>query len=268
MDSHDLDGLIDDLDSTMNSLFADSRKNWRSIWDKIREIGASFKGIRYPTPEDRIRAWDRFQSLVEQIKNAQDDDRRQWEQKCRTSASHKDRILGCIYSPNALSGGIADLVVSADNNELSTASSALKGGWNLLSSCKDEMLGRDKQEAFRALSNAQALLNQAWDHYRSAKRSAHEAQQRAWEEKQRAWQQRVQDNIDKLETRIDKLNEMKNRKESHISQLQSDISCGGSDNYVERVEGWIDEEEGRLQDINEQISQVEGWLSEARDKLR
>ena len=282
MDYQYLDGLIHGLDADMDYFFGASKKNWGDIWERIREVGGAFKETRYPTRHEKDCAWSLFQSVVERVKNAQSEEQQKWENKRQSSIIHKNKILSCIYRPNALSGGISDLIIAASRDELVDASSALKYGWTLLGSYKDEMLGRDKQECFQALSDAQSKLNQAWDHYKSAKQSAHEAQQRAWEEKQRvyeekqrayeekhqAWQQRVEDNIGKLESRLDKLNDIRRSKESHISELQGNISYGNcSDNYRDRVEGWIDEEEGKLRDIDEQISQVEGWLSEARSKL-
>ena len=46
------------------------------------------------------------------------------------------------------------------------------------------------------------------------------------------------------------------------------MSSAWSDGYRERVEGWIDEEEHAIDDIEAQIRQVEDWLEEDRSKLR
>lgn len=295
MDHRDLDGLIDGLDSEMGSSFGDSKKDWRSIWDRIKEIGAEFKATRYPTRDEKDRAWSRFQSAVERVKNAQSEDRQKWEDKRQLSLDHKDDLLSHIHSIDPPSGiaeavfavsgfGLLDGMISSllggserddAKDDLTRASAALKEGWALFSRYKSEMLGRDKQEVFRALTDAQSRLNQGWAEYKSAKQSAHEARQRAWEEKRRdreakhqAWEQRVQANVDKLETRLDRLRDIRSRKQSHISELQGNLYGDCSDNYRARVEGWIYEEEGRLQEINDQIDQVKGWLSEAQAKLR
>jgi len=68
MDHRNLDGLIDGLDGEMSSFFGDSKKDWRSIWDRIKEIGAAFKETRYPTRDEKDRAWSRFQSVVEHVR--------------------------------------------------------------------------------------------------------------------------------------------------------------------------------------------------------
>ncbi|MBU1083170.1 hypothetical protein KKE14_01910 [Patescibacteria group bacterium] len=295
MDSHNLDGLINSLRGDLNYTLGESKKNWRNIWDRIKVIGASFKETRYPTRDEKDSAWARFQSIVDDVKNAQDEDRRKWKDKEQSSGSYKSQILSCVQQSKssgvvgelAYSGLGLNIIESAINQiggaaeddhgkaELVDASSALKRGWDLLSSHKNEMTGRDKQEVFQALNDAQSQLDQAWTSYKRSQQSAHEARQRAWKEKQhdwekkqQSWRQRVEGNIRKNENRLNTLHEMLDKTESHISDLENSIDSDSSQNYTDRVEGWIDEGRDKLRSLNDQINRVEGWIDEDRDKLR
>jgi len=41
---------IDKLQSMVpDSLFSFENPNWKSIWEQIRIVGASFKGVKFPT---------------------------------------------------------------------------------------------------------------------------------------------------------------------------------------------------------------------------
>src|SRR5437899_1019653 len=66
------------LDSQIQTLSAyteggaSGKRRWNEVWDLIKQIGPSFKGTRYPTREENDRAWEKFQGLVGQVKEAQE----------------------------------------------------------------------------------------------------------------------------------------------------------------------------------------------------
>ena len=67
---------IDELKSMIPDGFLSFEKpDWKSIWDKIRVVGGSFKGAKFPTRDEHQEAWDRFQSLVAEVKEAQEEER-------------------------------------------------------------------------------------------------------------------------------------------------------------------------------------------------
>jgi len=147
-------------------------------------------------------------------------------------------------------------------------SEKLREGWDLLSEHKVEMLGRHKKEAFDALSDAQTKLNAAWERWREAKDRAWEAFREQKREKREAFEDRVRANIEKLQERLDKLSGVLHHKESHLDELRDKQASAWSDDFRDRVEGWIDEEESAIQDIRAKIDQIEEWLEEERSKLR
>lgn len=289
MESDKLDSLIDDLKDTVNTIVPFQTK-WKPVWGLIRDIGASFKDIRYPNRQARKDAWARFQSLVQKVKECQANEQVQYEDRARKSEQHKYEILHCadMASPSSdfivhlATGGLSliakaaiDLLpgppVDDEKNELQRCSKALKKGWDLLSLYKDEMLGRDKHEAFKALQSAQQHLQERWDEWKQNRNAAYEkrrgaAKERA--EKHSAWMERVEANIDNLKQRLERLTSVLAHKESHLDELRDKRDSAWNDDFRDRVEGWISEEEDNIRDIQDKIEQVEGWLEEARSKLR
>lgn len=123
------------------------------------------------------------------------------------------------------------------------------------------MLGRDKKEAFEALKQAQELLDAAWDRWKSAR-------QDTWEARREAWEERVQRNITNLKERLERLYGVLAHKEAHLEELQEKRDSAWSDDFRERVEGWVDEEEENIRSISEKIENIETWLEEERSKIQ
>lgn len=68
------------------------RHNWREVWDCIKEIGQAFKAIRFPKPDDRKAAWDRFQGIVQEVKNQQSAEHEASEQAKREITQSLDHL--------------------------------------------------------------------------------------------------------------------------------------------------------------------------------
>ncbi|MCF8034783.1 MAG: hypothetical protein K9K66_14080 [Desulfarculaceae bacterium] len=144
--------------------------------------------------------------------------------------------------------------------DLQAASDQMKKGWGMLSEYKNKMFGQDKQQAYQALLNAQDNLNSKWDDYKRARKKAFEQHQREWENKHRAWEERVRKNIDKLEERRSRLEGVLEHKKSHLRELHRKLDDAWSDDFRDRVSGWIDEEESSVQDIMDKLSQTEARI--------
>lgn len=285
MDSSALDGLISKLDSHYRQA-ARSDRPWKEVWDEIKYIGSSFKHVRYPTKEEKNAAWEKFQGIVESVKDAQADERKQWEQKAETSAQLRNRILRqgeYGRPPNAFESALTDMImgpitalaelyvdvitlgqlrseIDEKKEQLKHYSYELSKAWNLFNDNKNDMLGKDKHEVFQTLREIQEQLDAAWDEWKKLKGHYHEAQQSSFKE-------RVHASIEKLESRLENLYGILSKRESHLSELEEKRDTAWNDDFRDRVEGWIDEEESRIRDIRDQIHQVEGWLDEQRAKL-
>jgi hypothetical protein len=291
MSSSDLDALLDDLERSVIGLVP-LRTRWKPIWEQIRLIGASFKGIRYPTPEERQQAWLRFQSLIQQVREAQAKDDELRKPLMEESERHRDDIIAqaknaippsgfeegladALLAPIKMIGALASRLLPGEPTDerkdmLLACSAALKRGWDMLSDYKGAMLGRHKQEAFEALTHSKGVLDAAWEKWKEGQHEAYEVRQQAREEratKHAAWRERVEDRIERLQDGLRRLLAAQARKEAHIEELREKRDSAWNDNFRELVEGWIEEEEERLREIREKIESAERCLEEEREKL-
>src|SRR5262245_46511404 len=63
--------------------------SWKDVWDQIKSIGAAFKETRYPTRSDKDAAWNRFQEIVDEVKDTQ---REQYKESERQTESISKRL--------------------------------------------------------------------------------------------------------------------------------------------------------------------------------
>ncbi len=288
VESASLDRLIDSLEEMVDAA-RPFRTRWKPMRDTIRQTSSAFKAVRYPTQDEKQAAWDRFQALVQRFRAIQAEEQQSWDQVARRSAELKQEIVTCASEatpPSGLEEAIGTLVmapfqlvgrminavlpgppVDETRQMLEYCSRKLKDGWRLLSEHKEEMLGRDKKEAFEALRQAQDRLNDAWERWKGARTEAQEAAREAHRARHEAWQDRVRGNVEKLEQRLDRLYDAVSRREAHRDHLLEQRDSAWSEGFRERVEGWIEEEEERIRDIRAKIAQVEDWLREERTKL-
>jgi len=276
---------IDELESMIpDGIFSSEKPDWKSIWGQIRVVGASFKGVKFPTHDEHQEAWEHFQRIVAHVKESQAEEHQQWEEKKRESNEYKDEI---IYQAELAkpSGPMGDLVLSIATGGLSTALSAIMGpfderkdeliscsehlkqGWALLNEHKENMLGRDKNEAYHALYQAKEQLDQAWADYKRERQQAFDDYQAERQRKHDEWVARIEANIDNLEDRRQSLLEKIAHREDILDNLQEKLNNAWSDDYRDNISSWIDEEEGKLNDLRSKLENVENWIEEARNKL-
>lgn len=294
-DQGEIEELIDSIE-TLASEVEERGGKWKDVWDEIRRTGQAFKGSRFPSAEDREAAWNRFQSVIGRVKEAQQNAKDMFEERVRESKEHLEQILS--YAERATpSSGLDDMILTIATGglnvviregisailgpfderktELQHCSEAMREGWAYLSEHKTEMLGKHKQEAFQALKRASDSLASEWDNWRGQRQEAVERfraeKQAAWEERvarRETWEAKIRENISKLEGRLDRLESALDHRQDVLSNLEDKRSSAWSDDYIERIDSWIDEEEERISDIERKIEQIKGWISDAESKLR
>ena len=270
---------------TPGGFFSSNKPDWKAIWAQVKVVGYSFKGVKFPTRDEHQQAWDKFQSLVDKIKYYQKEEQEKWNQKKSESTYYRDCIISQAKLAKPSYSSLTDVImflatggVSAildaimgpfdeHKSELQRASEQLKKGWDLLNSYKNNMLGRDKHDAFLALNEAKENLDHEWYLYKQERQKAFDKFIREREAKQQAWRDRTEENIRKLEDRQERLNSVLSHKEDHLEKLRRDLDDAWSDDYRSRVSGWIAEEESNIEDIRNKLSNVENWLYEARSRL-
>lgn len=80
MEYDEIDQMIGGLAEKVASA---GHRNWREVWASIKAISQAFKAVRFPKPDDRKAAWDRFQAIVQGVKNQQNAEREASEQAKR-----------------------------------------------------------------------------------------------------------------------------------------------------------------------------------------
>lgn len=115
------------------------------------------------------------------------------------------------------------------------------------------MFGKDKRDAFHALNKDSEALNSEWKQWEYAPNEAyrkHKTEKQAAREerlvKKAAWEERTRANISRLEDRLDRLKDFLTRKYDNLSKLEEKRDSAWSDDYKERIDGWISEVKTKL----------------------
>lgn len=286
-DFKDLDALIDQLQAQTRQLDA-NRADWKGLWGRIKDASAAFKQVRYPSRDEQQRAWERFQGIVQEVKERQ---AVFFEQKKATrsqSEQHLSRITS-LAERSKRDSGLGDLALllatggmslaiqvgvdallgksDPEHQRLKERSSAMKAAWAYLSEHKAEMIVAHKNSAFALLQEIKESLDDDWQHWKDAKQQARGALDAQRQAKQEAWQISQRSFILRLEEALDKLEAARERRQEHLEALIDRYRSARSDEYRNKVESWIDEERGRISDIEAKISDVRGKLSDARLRL-
>ena len=291
----EIEALIDSLETLVKEVEGKGGR-WKDIWDEIKDIGQAFKGSRFPSAEDRQATWKRFQTVIGHVKESQEKTREMFEERLHESKHHLDHVLSRAEraAPSSALDDVILTIATAGLNvviregisailgpfderkmELQRCSETMSEWWAYLSSQKAEMLGKHKQEAFNALKRASDVLTEEWNTWRGQRQEAVDRfqaeKQAAWEEgqaKREAWETRIRENISNLEDRLDRLESALDHRQSVLSNLEDKRDSAWSDDYIENIDGWIGEEEGRISDIERNINKIKGWKSDAEAKLR
>jgi len=185
-------------------------------------------------------------------------------------------------------------------SKLQTQNEKKQEVWALFDSSKNNLLSADRQIVYQTLKDADSRAQGAWgkygsarDKYNEVKREKHEAWRNKVEgnlsknqqrfdklngvlERKRQNLENNQQRIGKLENalerkrqnlennqqRIGKLENVLGRKRQNLDELNEKHSDARSDSYRERVEGWIEEDESSIEDIEAKLEQVNDWIEE------
>jgi CII-binding regulator of phage lambda lysogenization HflD len=172
--------------------------------------------------------------------------------------SGSDLVGGIIESFAAVVvGGGGDRVRA----ELERRSRMLAEARTIFADRKSEMFGGDKQEAFDGLKKLERALADAWAEWRSQKAEDRRA-------KHEAWVLRTEERIEKNEAQLQDLYRRLAHSEQHLAELEQKRDTAWNDDFRERAQSWIDEEQGRISGLRERIERVEGWIEDDRERLR
>jgi hypothetical protein len=278
------------LDSMIPSGFLAS-DNWdfKALWAQIRATSLAFKGVRFPSSAEHQEAWNRFQELVQKVKSKEDEKRSQFLQRRETSAEIRDdllRMAGRVLPDDSAlgdlilamaTGGLSIILEQAldallgpfdkRKDELLRSSQLLRDAWGRFSAQKAKLLREDKDTVYHALKNTQDKLDDLWAQYKEERERAVDAYHRERRQRHEAWRERTLENVRKSQERRSRLEDVLSHKRSHLSTLYDKLSGARSDEYRNRVEGWIEEEREAIRDIGAKIEEISNWIEEDLKKL-
>jgi hypothetical protein len=270
----DLDKKIRQLESRINSthsFLGSTRLDWEPVFELMKEIQSDFnKKVRYPTKELREAAWQKFCSL-----RTEAHERSQKSRKSRSDylmieinqelrAADFDAMLDGLFDVMTLN------LMKTTKEGMKEKGRRLRNAGQLLSKYKGELTHEHKIEVFERIK----LIRKEHDAFWGRMRQAHEAQQRQWEQKQREFEarklnakDRIRANIDKNKEKLRKAEDALDRQKRNREKIRDQISSAYSDTFRDRAEGWLDEANDKIADIEASIDRIEGWIEEGRDKL-
>ena len=126
----------------------------------------------------------------------------------------------------------------------------------MLSTHKHEMLGEHKRECFEKICEARNTHDAHWAGLKAE-----------GERKRSNFLERVRANLEKNHERHRKVAQALERSRVHAEELRDNIASAWNDEYSDRAQGWLSEEEDRIRDIEESLEQIEGWIREDEEKL-
>jgi hypothetical protein len=141
-------------------------------------------------------------------------------------------------------------------DELKALGANLKQAGERLHNHKDEMFGEHKQECFKAIQDMREVHQAWWDSSKQQRAQNHED-----------WIARRRANLEKLYSMHQKATGALAKARAHADELREQIASAWNDDFRERAEGWLAEEEDRIRDIESSVERIEEWIREQEDKL-
>lgn len=244
--------------------FEVERHDWGPIWGLCKDIQESFRGTKeFDSREAHQAAWDRFQQARQEASRRADIEKQNIaDQSLRYKQSILDDARRAYWSKSA-DFFVGAVLGQTTKEEMIELQQILKRAGQSLSEHKHKMTKEDKQECFEAIQDAQATHDDFWGRYREHQAVAH--QERA--DKHAAWQERTRENIARNEERRSKAEHALERVRQNIRDNYDKLSDAWSDEFRERVQGWIDEGEEKASDIEASIDRLTTWIEEDEAKL-
>lgn len=264
---------------------------WKKVWDSIKEINEecfSHRGWMDLGIKNQYR--NAFNEVVGNVKSIQNAQRIEWNRKREHSGYLTGEILSLAEKARPgddfltgmvegfftlMEGYVKSLLPFAEFKsesdrkweDLKFFSAHLGEARAAFSRSKGQILPQDRQRIFCVFDEVQGELDQAWQALKNQKDEYYQARREEAEAKREAWREKTQASIENLEERCSRLQEALSRKEERLEDLNEQYENARSDSFQEVVQGWITEEESRIEDIKAKIGQIEGWIDELREKL-
>ena len=127
----------------------------------------------------------------------------------------------------------------------------------LQSSLRGQYMDKDQREKLRE------IIDMAWEKATSRIGATKEEKKHRREE----WQGKQEDHIQRWEDNIQKSKDYISSLESQIEKLQDQADNARTDEFADKVRGWIGEKEEKIEEVRRQIQELEDKISSVKSKL-
>ena len=250
------------------------RFDWKGLHGRAREIQAGFSaGVRYPTVEQRQRAWERFNDARSRLRASNDAD---WEDRKQHSAGLRNEMLGLVKRadlPGAteaflgLLSGVTLLFGGLTDDDMKEKGRQLRQAGRLLSEKKGEMIGDDKKRVWERIQEVQREHDQWWTGYRRERGRQHEERQAEWRrgtvERIGKAERNLAANLDRLERAAGALARVR----ANVAENEAKRDTARSSEWRDRFAEWVREGETQERDIEEQMDRTREWIKQDRERI-
>lgn len=268
-----IESLANKIEATTRLFSSTQDYEWENIFALTKEIQEEFKGVRYPTKQERETAWQLFCEL----RNKAYDTRKM--QKFDTSNDHykyfKSELNSLFY--HATSDKIWDIIsfgtMKTTKDEIIRKGSELKNLRSEFREKKDEMINEHKSEIHTLLIEVRESHDLFWGDYKSyqaEKTALREQKQKDWEdrmERKNAVKEKIETHLESTKEKLSDAEEHLEKLESRRDDLQDKIDDSESDRWKEKAEGWLEELEEKISSKEEWIQKLKQWIEEDEEKL-
>jgi hypothetical protein len=238
------------------------RHDWRPCWELISEISANFKGLRYPTPQQRQAAWERYSALRDEANRRCENERSGFRGQSEWYRdSVLDRCKGIIWS------AATDDLFFFDRT---TADQVRGWGGDLheatqyFAEIKYLLLKEHRIQCCEMFDEVRESHRLFWQRYNEAKEKKNEERHN----RKQNQIERTRANLQTNNERLEKAQSAKERVQSHMEETQAKLDETNSEKWTGIFQQWIDEDQQKIEDIDASIERIRSWIEEDERRLR
>lgn len=236
--------------------------DYKRFWPEVREVSECFKTLKPLTQDDRSRLRSGLDALCAEAKANMT---RSAEARHNVSQRKRELVLRKLDDAHqqAKSATSSDALKAADATRRQ-ALDWMKPGWSQVSlgdstfTANDgRMIPQDHDACWERSKEVKETIDWKWKELKAG----WERQQVQWRASQLAYRSQVVH-------RIDKAREMIRSLEGQIDNCRDMQRSARTSEHSYRVQGWIDEKQSKIRDIESSIARDEAKLAEIDRKLR
>jgi hypothetical protein len=166
------------------------------------------------------------------------------------------------------------IFAKANADDMKQKGQVLRDVRQRLRECHTSLIHEHNQEIWERILAVQANHDAWWGQWKAHKgqrdeeRAAKAKRHEEWKERKAAWEMRVNENLGKNRDKLAKAENALEKFEAHAQDLREKIESAWNDEFKERAEGWLEEQEARIKNIEEHIERIKQWIEEDERKLQ